>query len=95
MKMLGLYLFPPLNRKYLHTIIPGRGQEIFSPPPRPDRLRGPPLPPPNGHQGPPPRKGVNRSEREADHSPPSSAKAKECVDLHLHSPTRPQVVAVS
>jgi hypothetical protein len=26
--------------------------------------------------------------READHSPPSSAEVKECVDLYLHSPVR-------
>jgi hypothetical protein len=32
--------------------------------------------------------GVKRPEREADHSPPSSAEVKECVELYLHSPTR-------
>jgi hypothetical protein len=26
--------------------------------------------------------------READHSPPSSAEVKECVDLYLHSPNK-------
>jgi hypothetical protein len=26
--------------------------------------------------------------READHSPPSSAEVKECVELYLHSPIR-------
>jgi hypothetical protein len=30
--------------------------------------------------------GVKRSGREADHSPPSSAEVKECVELYLHSP---------
>jgi hypothetical protein len=33
--------------------------------------------------------GVNRSEREADHSPPSSAEIKECVELYLQSPNTP------
>jgi hypothetical protein len=30
--------------------------------------------------------GVKRPGREADHSPPSSAEGKECVELYLHSP---------
>jgi hypothetical protein len=30
--------------------------------------------------------GVERPERDAGHSPPSSAEVKECVDLYLHSP---------
>jgi hypothetical protein len=30
--------------------------------------------------------GVKRQECEADHSPPSSAEVKECVELYLHSP---------
>jgi hypothetical protein len=29
------------------------------------------------------------SGREADHSPPSSAEVKECVELYLHSPRTP------
>jgi hypothetical protein len=29
--------------------------------------------------------GVKQSWREADHSPPSSADVKECVELYLHS----------
>jgi hypothetical protein len=33
--------------------------------------------------------GVKRPGREADHSPPSSAEAKECVELYLHSPNTP------
>jgi hypothetical protein len=33
--------------------------------------------------------GIKRPGREADHSPPSSAEIKECVELHLHSPYKP------
>jgi hypothetical protein len=33
--------------------------------------------------------GVKRPGREADHSPPSSAEVKECVDLYIHSPNTP------
>jgi hypothetical protein len=33
--------------------------------------------------------GVKRSGRKADHSPPSSAEVKECVELYLHSPNTP------
>jgi hypothetical protein len=33
--------------------------------------------------------GVKRPGREADPSPPSSAKDKECVELYLHSPNTP------
>jgi hypothetical protein len=33
--------------------------------------------------------GVKRPVREADHSPPSSAKVKEWVELYLHSPSTP------
>jgi hypothetical protein len=32
---------------------------------------------------------VFHSEREADHSPPSSAEVKECVELYLHSLNNP------
>jgi hypothetical protein len=32
---------------------------------------------------------VERPEREADHSPPSSAEIKEWVELYLHSPNTP------
>jgi hypothetical protein len=32
--------------------------------------------------------GVNRPEREADHSPSSSVEVKECVELYIHSPIR-------
>jgi hypothetical protein len=33
--------------------------------------------------------GVKRPGRETDHSPPSSAEVKECVELYLHSPNTP------
>jgi hypothetical protein len=33
--------------------------------------------------------GSKATEREADHSPPSSAEIKECVELYLHSPSTP------
>jgi len=39
--------------------------------------------------------GVKRPGREADHSPPSSADVKECVDLYLYSPIRLHVVVFS
>jgi flagellar basal body-associated protein FliL len=39
--------------------------------------------------------GVKRPRREADHSPPSSAEVKECVELYLHSPTRLHGVVLS
>jgi hypothetical protein len=35
--------------------------------------------------------GVKRPGREADHSPPSSAEVKECVELYLHSPNTPSL----
>jgi hypothetical protein len=56
--------------------IPGGGWELFSKPPRPERLWGPPS------------LGVKRPGGEADHSPPSSAEVKESVELYLHSPIR-------
>jgi hypothetical protein len=33
--------------------------------------------------------GVKRPDRETDHSPPSSAEVRECVELYLHSPDKP------
>jgi hypothetical protein len=33
--------------------------------------------------------GVKRQGREASHSPPSSVKVKECVELYLHSHNTP------
>jgi hypothetical protein len=33
--------------------------------------------------------GVKWPGREAEHSPPSSAEIKECVELYLHSPNTP------
>jgi hypothetical protein len=38
---------------------------------------------------------VERPGREADHSPPSSAKVKECMELYLHSPIRLHGVVIS
>jgi hypothetical protein len=32
---------------------------------------------------------VKRPGREADHSPPSSAEVKECVEIYIHSPNTP------
>jgi hypothetical protein len=39
--------------------------------------------------------GVKRPGREADHSLPSSAEVKECVELYLHSPIRLHGVVLS
>jgi hypothetical protein len=39
--------------------------------------------------------GVKRPGREANHSPPSSAEVKECVELYLHSPIRLPGVVLS
>jgi hypothetical protein len=39
--------------------------------------------------------GVKLPEREADHSPPSSAEVKECMELHLHSLIRLRGVVLS
>jgi hypothetical protein len=39
--------------------------------------------------------GVKRPVRETDHSPLSSTEVKECVELHLHSPTRLHGVVIS
>jgi hypothetical protein len=58
--------------------ISGGGYEFFFSPPRPERLWEP------GSLS----LGVKRPEREADHSHPSSAEVKECVELYLHSPMR-------
>jgi hypothetical protein len=33
--------------------------------------------------------GLKRPGRKADHSPPSSAEVKECVELYLHYPNTP------
>jgi hypothetical protein len=54
---------------------PGRGWEFFSSPPPPDLLWGPPILLSNGHQG-GLSLGVKRPGREADHSPPTSAKVQ-------------------
>jgi len=39
--------------------------------------------------------GVKRTEREADHSPPSSAEVKECVELYFRSPNTLHDVVLS
>jgi hypothetical protein len=39
--------------------------------------------------------GVKRPENEANHSPPSSAEVKECVELYFHSPIRLHGVVLS
>jgi len=38
---------------------------------------------------------LKRPVRKADHSPPSSAEVKECVELYLHSPVRLNGVVLS
>jgi hypothetical protein len=65
----------------------GSGWEFFSSPQRSDRFWGPPSPLSNGYQG-ALSLGVKRPGRKVDHSPPSSAEVKECVELYLHSPIR-------
>jgi hypothetical protein len=64
--------------------IPG-GWEFFSLTPCPDRLWGPLSLLSNGHKG-ILSLGIKRPGRKADHSPPSSAEVKECVDLYFHFP---------
>jgi hypothetical protein len=39
--------------------------------------------------------GIKQAGREADHSPPSSAEIKECVELYLRSPIRFHGVVLS
>jgi hypothetical protein len=67
--------------------IPGRSWELFSSPPRPERLWGP-QPPIQWVPG-CLSLGVKRPWLEVDHSLPSSAEFKECMELYLHSPNTP------
>jgi hypothetical protein len=57
-------------------------------PPRPAQLWGPPSLLSNGYQG-SFLGGKKAVGRETDHSPPSSAEIKVCVELYLHSPNTP------
>jgi len=52
--------------------------------PHPDWLWGPPTPLSNGYWG--PFRGVKWLAHEAEHSPPSSAKVRECMDLYITPP---------
>jgi hypothetical protein len=65
--------------------IPGGGWEFFSFTLCPDRLWGPPSLLSSGYQE-ALSLGVKRPGLEADHSPPSGAEVKECMELYLHSP---------
>jgi hypothetical protein len=64
--------------------IPGGAENFFFSTPCPDWLCGTPSLLSNGNHW-----GVKRPGREADHSPLSSAKVKECEELYLHSPNTP------
>jgi hypothetical protein len=62
---------------------PGGGWEFFSSPTHPERLWGSdPASYPMGTRG-------SFPGREADHSPPSSAEVKVCVELYIHYPITP------
>jgi len=64
-------------------LIPGRGWEFFTP--YPDWLWGPSiLQWLRGALS----LGVKQVGHEVDHSPPSSAEVKECMELYPHSPIR-------
>jgi hypothetical protein len=65
--------------------IPGEVWEVSSSPSRPDLVLGPNQPPVQWVPG-ALSLSVKRPGRDADHSPPSSAEFKECVELYPHSP---------
>jgi hypothetical protein len=83
----GIALGYGLDDRVYRVQFPGGGWEFFSSPLRPERLWGPASLLSNVYQGSFP--GVKRSVREADHSLPSSAEVKECVELYLHFPNTP------
>jgi hypothetical protein len=66
--------------------IPDRDRGFFLSPLRPDRLWGPPSLLYNGCRGLSYPGGKARPERDADHSPPSSAEVKKEQELYLLSP---------
>jgi hypothetical protein len=75
-------------RRLLQHQSPVVWQNLNSSPPRPERLWSPPSLLSTGYGGALTLE-VKRPEREADHSPPSSAEVKEWVELYLHSPNTP------
>jgi hypothetical protein len=83
-----------LDDRMIGDSILGGGWEFFCSTPCPDRLWGPPK---TRIQWVPRALslGIKFLGREADHSPPSSAEAKECVELYLHSPIHLNGVALS
>jgi hypothetical protein len=58
----------------------------YSSPPRPEQFWSPPTQPPIQWWPGTLSLAVKRPGREADHSPPTSAEVKECVELYFHSP---------
>jgi hypothetical protein len=64
-----------INNGWFEGSIPDGGSKLFSPSQRPDRLWGTPSLLSNGYRGLFPR-GVKQPGREANHSPPSTAEAK-------------------
>jgi hypothetical protein len=71
------------GRSDVRGSIPGEGWEFFSSTSCSDQLWS--TPPPASY--PSLSVGVKWPGREAEHSPPSSAEVKQCVELYLHSPS--------